>query len=276
MNASLAPRPLWQSVRGLLPYCKGEAPGLARVALLGAASASLAALEPLTLKAIFDRLAARTALGDAALPFALYIAIVAGRDGLGLLQDRVFWRARLGISFSLLQAMIDRLHLLPLDYHRETSVGATMTKIERGMAGVTAAFSDFALQLFPALVYLAVSIVVMFQVDYRLALLVLVFAPLPAFVGALAAREQTHREQSLMQRWTGIFSRFNEVLSGILVVKSFVMEEQEKRRFLGGVREANQVVLRGVVTDSKCNEWPGTQLVPSSPHVSISPAYTSP
>jgi ATP-binding cassette subfamily B protein len=136
MNDFLVPRPLWQSVRGLLPYCKSQGSALLRVALLGAASASLAALEPLTLKAIFDRLAAKATVAEALLPFGLFIAIVLLRESLGLFQDRLFWRARLGISFGLLQAMIERLHLLPLAYHRETSVGATMAKIERGMAGV--------------------------------------------------------------------------------------------------------------------------------------------
>jgi len=91
----------------------------------------------------------------------------------------------------------------------------------------------------------------MFQIDVRLACAVLVFAPLPAALGAFAAKEQTLRERNLMQRWTRIFARFNEVLTGIVVVKSFVMEEQEKRRFLGGVEEANAVVLRGVQTDSR-------------------------
>ncbi|HSU41598.1 MAG TPA: ABC transporter ATP-binding protein, partial [Polyangiaceae bacterium] len=180
---------------------------------------------------------------------------LATRELLACVQDRVFWRARLGISFGLLEAMIERLHVLPLEYHRGTSVGATMTKIERGMAGVTTAFSDFAVQLFPALVYLCVALGVMLKVDYRLSLVVLVFAPLPAIVGTFAAREQTEREQGLLDRWVKIFSRFNEVLSGILVVKSFVMEEREKRRFLEGVQAANGVVLRGVATDSKLNAF---------------------
>ena len=56
-----------------------------------------------------------------------------------------------------------------------------------------------------------------------------------------------------MRRWTSIFSRFNEVLSGIAVVKSFVKEEDEKRRFLGGFTAANDVVARGVATDAKTN-----------------------
>jgi ATP-binding cassette subfamily B protein len=253
MNRHPAPRSLWRSVRELAPYCRAQRRDLVRVALLGASSATLSALEPLALERLFNRFLAQGSLRDAALPFGLFIGILCLRELLGLRQDRVFWRARLGISFSLLSAMIDHLHRLPLGYHRETSVGATMTKVERGVSGVTAAFSDFAVQLFPALIYLCVSAAVMFRMDARLSLTVLLFAPLPALIGAFASREQTEREHQLMQRWTRIFSRFNEALSGILVVKSFVMEDRERQRFLGGVGEANQLVLRGVATDSRYN-----------------------
>jgi ATP-binding cassette, subfamily B, bacterial len=94
---------------------------------------------------------------------------------------------------------------------------------------------------------------VMIRLEWRLALTVLLPAPLPALLGVRAAREQTAREHALMEHWTSLYARFNEVLSGILVVKSFVMEEHEKRRFLGGVREANQLELRGVATDARTN-----------------------
>ena len=202
MTDEISPRPLWHSIKKLAPFCRDQAGDLLRVALLGGASASLAALEPLSLKALFDRFVTQHALLGVAPPFAAFIGILLARELCSLLQDRVFWRARLGMSFGLLQAMIDRLHLLPLDYHRENGVGATMTKIERGMSGVTTAFSDFATQLFPAIVYLSVSLVVMLRVDARLSLVVFLFAPLPAVVGAFASREQTRRESSLMQRWT--------------------------------------------------------------------------
>jgi ATP-binding cassette subfamily B protein len=98
---------------------------------------------------------------------------------------------------------------------------------------------------------LTISIIVMLRLDARLALLVIAFGPLPAVIGAIAAKEQTAREKHLMERWTRIFARFNEVLSGMLVVKSFVMEESEKRRFLGGVDRANAVVVQGVATDAR-------------------------
>jgi len=145
---------------------------------------------------------------------------------------------------------VDRLHSLPLSFHRNESVGATMTKIERGISGALAAFEDVLLQLIPSVIYLVVSLRIMLHVDARLSLVALAFAPLPAVVGALASREQVRREQSLLYRWTRIFARFNEVLTGIVVVKSFAMEEHEKQRFVGGVEGANEVVLKGVVRDT--------------------------
>jgi ATP-binding cassette subfamily B protein len=58
------------------------------------------------------------------------------------------------------------------------------------------------------------------------------------------------REKTLLDRWARIYSRFREVLSGIVTVRSFAREEEEKERFLRDVEGANQVVKRGVGIDS--------------------------
>ncbi|HET9960531.1 MAG TPA: ABC transporter ATP-binding protein [Polyangiaceae bacterium] len=254
MSDSLTPTvPLARSIRQLKPYFAEHRAGLLAVVVLAIGTASLSALEPLVLKGLFDRFLEVRGVGEVLVPFSSLLGIVLARELLLPIQDRLFWRSRLGVNFGLLQATVDRLHSLPLEYHRDQSVGATMTKIERGISMAMAAFTEVLVQLFPALIYLCVSVVVMVQLDFRLFMLSLLFAPLPALVGAFAAREQSQRERSLMQLWTRIFARFNEVLSGIVVVKSFVMEEQEKRRFLNGVQNANAVVLRGVGTDAKVN-----------------------
>ena len=69
---------------------------------------------------------------------------------------------------------------------------------------------------------------------------------------ARAAPEQIRRERRLVERWSSIYGRFNEVLAGMMTVKGFDMEDAEKRRFLEGVREGNEVFRRGVRTDG-CN-----------------------
>ena len=211
----------------------------------------LTALEPLLLKHLFDGLLSAAGDGRPWLWLGVLGVLLLVVELLGARLNRMVWSVRLGVDFALMRASIERLHALPLAYHREQSVGATMTQIERGIAGTMAALSECSTRLVPALFYLCVSLIVMFQLEWRLALAVLVVAPWPALLGARAAPEQIARERSLLDRWTKLFARFNEVLTGIVVVKSFVMEEQEKRRFLGGVSDANRLVLQGVAVDAR-------------------------
>lgn len=91
----------------------------------------------------------------------------------------------------------------------------------------------------------------MVQLDWRMTLVVLFFAPIPALFAAYAAPSQKIREKDLLDRWSKIYSRFNEVLSGIVTVRSFAMEDYEKQRFLHHVNDANEKVVKGIGFDSR-------------------------
>ncbi len=214
------------------------------------AASALEVMEPLVLKYLFDNLGSGTlrALG---IGVACLFAIGITRESINGSSNWLAWRVRLGLNANLMEATVGRLHSLPLAYHREESVGSIMTKLDRGINGFVGALAEMVFNILPAVVYLALSLIVMLRLDWRLSVVVLVFAPLPALIGMWAAGEQTQRERTLMDSWSKIFSRLNEVLSGILTVKSFVMEDEEKKKFLAGVNGANEVVLRGVATDTR-------------------------
>jgi ATP-binding cassette subfamily B protein len=139
---------------------------------------------------------------------------------------------------------------MPLRLQRSEGVGAIITRLDRSIQGFINAVTQILFQILPAVVYLVLSIIVMLKLEWRLALLVIAFAPLPAIVAAAASPEQTRRERTLLDQWAKIYSRFNEVLSGIVTVRSFAMEDMEKQRFLNDVSTANRTVIRGVRTDS--------------------------
>jgi ATP-binding cassette subfamily B protein len=242
---------LRRSLALVAPYFAKHRSALISLVLLTVSASALAAVEPLVIKNLFDALVGSSAWGSAWWTLVALVLSSLTREAAANALDRVAWRTRIGVNFELLSATIERLHALPLSYHRDGSVGATMTKVERGITGSMAAFSDIVTHLVPSLVYLAVSAAVMICMDWRLSLAVLAIAPFPAVIGAVASREQMAREQALMQRWTKLFGRFHEILMGILVVKSFVMEDQERRRFLDGVADTNAIVVRGVDTDAR-------------------------
>lgn len=217
---------------------------------LAVAGAVLGAIEPLLLKYIFDSLSGSSAIQALALGLCGMLGIAVAREGVGAITNWLTWRVRLNVQYSLLEATVGRLQSLPISYHRGETVGATMTRLDRGISGFVSALTDVTTSVLPAVAYLVVAIVVMLKLDWRLTLLVLAFAPLPALIGACAASEQSLRERRLLDGWSRIYSRFNEVLSGIITVKSYTMEEEEKRRFLTDVSSANAIVARGVGFDS--------------------------
>lgn len=252
MNRSTLPcRQTWiaQTRRALSfvrPY-KGSVP---IVLFLTLSLAAVEAVEPLALKYLFDTLDGGAAQ---ALVMGVLGLLVLGlsRELIGGLSNWLSWRVRLGLNYHLLEATVSRLHSLPLTYHRKESVGGIMTKLDRGVNGFVGALAELAFTVLPGVVYLLFSLAFMFRLDWRLSLVVLFFAPLPALIGMWAAGEQTRREKTLLDRWARIFSRFNEVLSGILTVKSFAMEDEEKRRFLTQVQSTNALVLKGIGTDTR-------------------------
>jgi ATP-binding cassette subfamily B protein len=208
------------------------------------------ALEPLILKRIFDNLAVQSPWGEV-------LWGVGGLCLLGLLREIgtafsnwLTWHTRLGLHFALLEATVGRLHRLPLSFQRTEGVGAIITKLDRGIQGFINAVSQILFNVFPAMLYLAISVVIMCRLNLKLALLVLVFSPMPALIAAISGAEQMQRERTLLDQWARIYSRFNEVLSGIITVRSFSMEDAEKNRFLREVRSANRVVIKGVGIDT--------------------------
>ncbi len=218
--------------------------------LLTLALAAVNAAEPLVLKYVFDNLSSQ--------PQArVLVAGIVGLLGLGLFRELttsfsnwLTWHTRLDLHYELLERLVERLHRMPLSFHRTEGVGAIMTKLDRSIQGFIGAVSQVLFNVFPAVLYLGISIVVMLRLHWQLAGLVLCFAPMPALIAAIAGPEQTRRERTLFDAWSRIYSRFNEVLSGIVTVRSFSMEDAEKQRFLRDVQQANQVVARGVGTDS--------------------------
>ena len=211
---------------------------------------AVGAAEPLVLKYIFDGLTSASVNQVLLTGVGLLLLLAFLREGITSLTNWLTWQTRLGIHFTLLETTVGRLHSMPLRMQRSEGVGAIITRLDCSIQGFIGAITQILFQVLPAVVYLVLSVIVMLKLEWRLALLVLAFAPLPALLAAAATPEQTRRERALLDQWAKIYSRFNEVLSGIVTVRSFAMEDMEKQRFLNDVAAANRTVIRGVRTDS--------------------------
>lgn len=212
--------------------------------------AAISAIEPLILKALFDELAGEKSGRALLTAVAALLGLAVARELLDSAANWLTWRTRIGLQYALLEATVGKLHKMPLRIQRSEGVGAIMTRLDRSIQGFTSAVTLLLFNVLPSVIFLSIAVWIMLHLDWRLALVVLSFAPMPALLAMRAAPEQVRRERSLLDQWAHIYSRFNEVLSGILTVRSFSMEEMEKGRFLKDVAAANRLVVRGVATDA--------------------------
>jgi ATP-binding cassette subfamily B protein len=240
-----------------LEFVRSHRRRLGGVVLLALALAGASAADPLILKYLFDQIARPGGLRAFSLALGGLVGLELVRAALQGWLGVWSWDVRLGAEYAIRERVVTRLNALPLAFHQQHGVGGTMTKVNQAIASWVAAFGETAFNLLPTLLYLVLSVAAMLELEWRLALLVVAFAPLPALIGARAAPEQMQRERRLVERWSSIYSRFNEVLVGILTVKGFNMEDAERRRFLTGVREGNEVVRQGVRTDSLSGAFRG-------------------
>ncbi len=180
----------------------------------------------------------------------MLLGFALARETMAGFSNWLTWRTRIGLQYALLEATIGKLHRMPLRIQRSEGIGAIMTRLDRSIQGFTSAVTAILFSIMPSVIFLVIAVVIMLRLEWRLALLVLLFAPLPALIAARAGPEQMQRERTLLDRWAKIYSRFNEVLSGIMIVRSFAMEDTEKARFLRDVAAANKVVIHGVAIDA--------------------------
>lgn len=243
--------PNWKYLKRAFSYAKGQQQYILLVIVLTILVSGLNALEPLIMKYIFDQFTHADPWQNIILGLVLFVALAITREVLSGFSNYQSWSTRLHIHYGLLNATVEKLHQLSFSYHREEGVGATMTKLERAIQNFVTTITNVAFQVLPSISYLLISLLIMLQLDWRMTLLVAVFTPLPVIIAALASPPQVKRERVLLNIWGNIYSRFNEVLSGILTVRSFTREDYEKERFLHDVDKANSIVVKGVSYDSK-------------------------
>lgn len=221
-----ASRELQKKFQRALAYSGPQKKQIITILSLTLVVAGVGVIEPLVMKFIFDSLAGENLFRDLALGVAMLSLIILMRESLSGVSNYFTWRSRLRIHYGLLGATVGRLHNLPLDFHRKHGVGAVMTKLERGISGFVSTITELSFNVIPAIFYLFLAIIFMANLDWRLTILVLIFTPVPGIIAAYAAPYQRTRERTLMDTWAKIYSRFNEVLSGIMTVKSFAMERR--------------------------------------------------
>jgi len=174
-------------------------------------------------------------LGDSGRRLLLLVLALAGSYLAGTLIGIVRGRmsARLAsrmmheVRFDFYQAVQG----LSLRRYDKTQTGTLISRLTGDTQMLNFVFADVGAFILPALVQIVGICVVLFFLDWRLALWVLIPAPLLVLVTLLTFRRLRRSYHRLWQRRAKMTARANDAISGIRVIKAFSQEPKEIDRF---------------------------------------------
>ena len=120
---------------------------------------------------------------------------------------------------------------MPLSYYDKQQTGTVMSYITNDVSAMQSAIVDNLIELVTESSILIGSLAMMIYLDWKLRLLTLMTIPLVGFAMKIFGRKLKRSSTVIQERAAEITSLLQESISAIRVVKSFVRETYEIRRF---------------------------------------------
>ncbi len=175
----------------------------------------------------------------------LMAVCLVGGEVINIIRGRLTARIGPKISADLRKTVYDRIQELSIGFLTSQRAGDIMNRITHDTNRICNLVQDFLSSLvYQGVVLIGVS-TLMFMTDWRLALLILIPAPLMAYVQMKLWRLLLHklfRRQFRLDDKTNSF--LHDVLSGVRVVKAFGKEKTEVDRFSGYCRDFAEMSVR--------------------------------
>lgn len=149
------------------------------------------------------------------------------------LYGQTYFMAYVGqkVIIDIRRAIYQHLQRLSLLFFETRQIGTIMSYITNDVAALQSALVDNVIELVTQSVVLIGSVIFMFYLDWKLAFIT--FASLPFIIQAIniSGRKLRIKSRVLQERAAHITAFLQESLSAVRVVKSFVREEYELKRF---------------------------------------------
>jgi ATP-binding cassette subfamily B protein len=173
-----------------------------------------------------------------------FLALV-GSGLLGIAETRLTLSIGKGVVARLRQQLFDHLLSQSIGYFTRRRTGELLSRVLNDVGGIDGIIGPTLLALAGAICTLLASLVFMFVFSWQLSLVTVVLFPLVVVSLRASGRPMVRRRRAVQERFAGLSAHLQEVLgiSGILLVKSFGREPDERARFAAANEELRQLEI---------------------------------
>src|SRR5437867_2166968 len=140
--------------------------------------------------------------------------------------------------------LFNHLQSLSLGFFARRRTGELMSRLMNDVGALQTTLTEIPIDLAKQVVTLVGGLTILFVMNWRLCLLILILLPAIVLVARFFGRRLKTLSTGIQDETAGASTILEEVLSGIRVVKSFVQERYEQARFAAQVRRTLDVALK--------------------------------
>jgi ATP-binding cassette subfamily B protein len=173
--------------------------------------------------------------------YAAVLLVIAGLAGYFRYQmRRIIISASRGVEYDLRNDFFAHLERLPVSFFQENRTGDLMSRATNDLSSVRMMIGPAVMYLANTIITAVVSLFLMFSLDVRLTLIVLLPLPIVSITVRMFGTRIHKTFEEVQERLSDMSAIAQESLTGVRVVRAYRQEEPEIARF----RESNLEYLR--------------------------------
>jgi len=146
-------------------------------------------------------------------------------------RDRKIFRLILDVEYYLPIEAQEKLVNLSLHYHEKENTGNKITKIEKGVGKISELIGNLSWEVIPTIMQLLLTMAILLFFDWRLALALLMFAPIIIWITVRANMRLLPIRKKRFLDYEIASGIMGQSIMNINTVKSFVQEKREIEKY---------------------------------------------
>ncbi|MDC7287995.1 ABC transporter ATP-binding protein/permease [Blautia schinkii] len=178
-------------------------------------------------------------------PFAIaYVAVIAAQALCVYVSVHAATTIEMNVGKDLKWAQFEHLQRLSFSYYNTTPVGYIHARVMSDTLKIAGMIAWGLVDMFWALIYVVGVFVIMFFLNAKLALLLLLIVPCIAVITVIFQNKILHWNRKVRRINSQITSSYNEGITGVKTSKSMVIEKHNEQDFYCRTGEMNHAASR--------------------------------
>ena len=236
----------WFGIPNLVPYMRPYGKLIFWMVLMAFYGSAMDAVIPLFQQYAIDHYIADSTLAGLGWFIGAYVVVILTQTASNYISAFGACKLELSVGRDLKRESFNHLQTLSFSYFNQNSVGYVHARVMSDTDRIASTLAWGLMEAVWYIAYLLFAVVMMFVLNWHLALCVMVIVPVLVVSGAYFQKKLVFFHRRVREQNSRITGAFNEGITGAKTTKTLVIEDKVEREFDGLTGEMKRMSVRAM------------------------------